>query len=116
LRSWQVLPRIGRHDKIRGEKKGGTTMQTMNVSLPDAMKHFIDAQVEAGGYSSTSEYVRALVRDAQQRQAKARLETLLLEALDSGDPTAMTKEDWDAIRQAGLARLRARAAAPPDAP
>ena len=35
-------------------------MQTMNVSLPDAMKHFIDAQVAAGGYSSTSEYVRAL--------------------------------------------------------
>ena len=91
-------------------------MQTMNVSLPDAMKHFIDAQVATGGYSSTSEYVRALVRDEQQRQAKARLETLLLEALDSGDSTAMTKEDWDAIRQEGLARLRARAAAPHDAP
>ena len=85
-------------------------MQTMNISLPDAMKHFIDAQVAAGGYSSASEYVRALVRDAQQRQAKARLEALLLEALDSGDPTVMSKEDWDAIRREGLARLRARAA------
>jgi hypothetical protein len=40
----------------------------------------------------------------------------LLEALDSGDPTAMTREDWDAIRQEGLARLRARAAASHDAP
>ena len=89
----------------------------MNVSLPDAMKHFIDAQVAAGGYSSTSEYVRVLVRDAQQRQAQARLETLLLAALDSGDPTAMTHEDWDAISQEGLARLRARSATPPhDAP
>jgi antitoxin ParD1/3/4 len=87
-------------------------MQTMNISLPDAMKHFIDAQVATGGYSSASEYVRALVRDAQQRQAKTRLEALLLEALDSGDSTAMTKEDWDAIRREGLARLRARAAAP----
>ena len=85
-------------------------MQTMNVSLPDAMKHFIDAQVAAGGYSSVSEYIRALVRDEHQRQAKARLEALLLEALDSGDPTAMTQEDWDAIRREGLARLRARAA------
>ena len=83
-------------------------MQTMNISLPDSMKHFIDTQVAAGGYSSTSEYVRALVRDAQQRQAKARLEALLLEALDSGDPTVMTKEDWDAIRREGLARLRTR--------
>ena len=82
----------------------------MNVSLPDAMKHFIDAQVAAGGYSSVSEYIRALVRDEQQRQAKARLEALLLEALDSGDPTAMTQEDWDVIRREGLARMRARAA------
>lgn len=90
-------------------------MQTMNISLPDAMKHFIEGQVAAGGYSSASEYVRALVRDEQQRQAKARLETLLLEALDSGDPTAMTKADWDAIRQEGLARLRARSAPPHDA-
>jgi antitoxin ParD1/3/4 len=89
-------------------------MQTMNISLPDAMKHFIEGQVEAGGYSSASEYVRALVRDEQHRQAKARLETLLLEALDSGDPTAMTKADWDAIREEGLARLRARSAPPHD--
>lgn len=87
-------------------------MQTMNISLPDTMKHFIDAQVAEGGYSSASEYVRALVRDEQKRQAKARLKALLLEALDSGDPTVMTKEDWDAIRREGLARLRTRSAAP----
>jgi len=91
-------------------------MQTMNISLPDSMKHFIEGQVAAGGYSSASEYVRALVRDAQQRHAKARLETLLLEALESGDPTAMTREDWDAIRREGHARLHARSATPPDAP
>src|SRR5215831_13758191 len=91
------------------------TMQTMNISLPDTMKHFIDAQVAAGGYSSASEYVRALVRDEQKRQARVRLETLLLEALDSGDPTAMTKADWDAIRREGLARLRARSTPPPEA-
>jgi antitoxin ParD1/3/4 len=91
------------------------TMQTMNISLPDTLKHFIDAQVAAGGYSSASEYVRALVRDDQKRQARVRLETLLLEALDSGDPTVMTKADWDAIRREGLARLRARSTPPPEA-
>ncbi len=90
-------------------------MQTMNISLPDSMKHFIEGQVAAGGYSSASEYVRALVRAEQQRQAKARLETLLLEALDSGDATTMTKEDWDALRRAGLARLRANSPASPSA-
>ena len=113
LAVWQLLPIIGMHGTVPGEKKGGgTAMQTMNISLPDTMKHFIDAQVAAGGYSSASEYVRALVRDAQQRQAKARLETLLLEALDSGDPTVMSKEDWDTIRREGLARLRTYPAAP----
>lgn len=90
-------------------------MQTMNISLPDSMKHFIEGQVAAGGYSSASEYVRALVRADQQRQAKARLETLLLEALDSGDATTMTPEDWDAIRREGLARLRAHSPASPGA-
>ena len=83
----------------------------MHISLPDSMKHFIEGQVAAGGYSSASEYVRALVRAEQQRQAKARLETLLLEALDSGDAITMTPEDWDAIRREGLARLRANSSA-----
>ena len=42
-------------------------------------------------------------------------ETLPPEALDSGDPTIMTEEDWDAIRREGLARLRTRSAPPHDA-
>lgn len=90
-------------------------MPTMNISLPDAMKQFIEGQVAEGGYSSVSEYVRALVRDAQHQHAKARLEALLLEALDSGDATVMTPGDWDAIRREGLARVRARTAPSHDA-
>src|SRR5215472_10602172 len=77
------------------------TMQTMNISLPDTMKHFIDAQVAAGGYSSASEYVRALVRDEQKRQARVRLETLLLEPWEIGDPTGMTKGNGTPIRGEG---------------
>ncbi len=88
-------------------------MQTMNISLPDAMKEFLDTQVAEGGYSSVSEYVLALVRDAQQQQAKARLEAVLLESLDSGDATVMTPDDRDAIRREGLARLRAHTAPSP---
>ena len=37
-------------------------MQTMNISLPDPMKHFVEEQVSMGGYSSVSEYVRELIR------------------------------------------------------
>ncbi|MCY3634675.1 MAG: type II toxin-antitoxin system ParD family antitoxin [bacterium] len=37
-------------------------MTTMNVSLPDDLKSFVDSQVNDGNYGSTSEYVRNLIR------------------------------------------------------
>jgi len=44
------------------------TMSTMNISLPDAMKTFVDEQVAQGGYSTSSEYMRELIRKEQDRQ------------------------------------------------
>lgn len=38
---------------------------TMNVSLPEELKSFVDAQAERGGYGSTSEFVRDLIRREQ---------------------------------------------------
>ena len=43
-------------------------MSTMNVSLPDELKSFVDARVDTGGYGSTSEYVRYLIRRDQDRE------------------------------------------------
>ena len=43
-------------------------MGTMNISLPDALKAFVDAQVETGLYGTSSEYVRELIRKDQDRQ------------------------------------------------
>ena len=37
-------------------------MTTMNVSLPDELKDFVDDRVDQSGYGSTSEYVRDLIR------------------------------------------------------
>jgi antitoxin ParD1/3/4 len=49
-------------------------MSTMNVSLPDDLKSFVDAQVSEGSYGSTSEYVRDLIRrDHDRRQLRAAL-------------------------------------------
>lgn len=47
----------------------------MNVSLPQALKFFVDEQVNARGYGTSSEYVRDLIRKDQDRQ---RLRGLLL--------------------------------------
>ena len=81
-------------------------MQTMNISLPDPMKEFVEERVSAGAYSSASEYVRELVRADQKRHAKEELEQILLNAMNSGDPFEVTPEMLEGVKQ----KLRARAA------
>ena len=55
-------------------------MSTMNISLPDSLKAFIDEQLEARGFGTTSEYVRELIRKDRDRQ---RLRAVLLEGAAS---------------------------------
>jgi antitoxin ParD1/3/4 len=81
-------------------------MQTMNISLPDPMKQFVEDRVNAGAYSSVSEYVRELVRADQKRHAKEELEQILLNAMNSGDPFEVTPEMLEDVKQ----KLRVRAA------
>ena len=62
-------------------------MSTMNISLPEALRSFVERQVTARGYGSLSEYVRELIRKDQDRQ---RLRDLLLEGAAS--PSAVTAD------------------------
>ena len=80
----------------------------MNISLPDEMRAFVEEQLKSGGYSTASEYVRELIRDAQRHAAQNRLEALLLEGLDSGDPIEVTPESWRELRDEAHRRLAAR--------
>ena len=80
-------------------------MTTMNISVPDEMKAFVEAQMTEEGYASASEYLRALIRDAQKRRAKRELEAKFREAMESGPTTPMTREDWDSIEAEALHRL-----------
>lgn len=64
-------------------------MTTMNISLPDELKSFVDAQV-AGRYSTSSEYVRELIRREQDRE---KLRNLLLEGAAS-PPAGPADEAW----------------------
>jgi antitoxin ParD1/3/4 len=64
------------------------------------MGDYIEEQVAQGGYSSASEYFRELVRQDQKQRANERLQTMLLEGLNSGNATEMTAQDWEDIRQA----------------
>jgi len=80
-------------------------MTTMNISLPDEMRAFIEAEMATEGFASASEYLRTLIREAQKRRAKQALEEKFREALESGPATPMTKEDWVALRREALEGL-----------
>ena len=55
-------------------------MSTMNISLPDSLKEQVDARIEGGGFGTSSEYVRELIRRDLARQS---LRALLLDGLES---------------------------------
>jgi antitoxin ParD1/3/4 len=80
-------------------------METMNIALPDSMKHFVQDRVSEGGYSSVSEYVRDLIRSDQRRKAEERIDALLLEGLDSGPPIPVTPEYWEEKKRKLTERL-----------
>lgn len=85
-------------------------MQTMNISLPDPMKQYVEEQVTAGDYSSASEYMRELVRADQKRNAREKLEQTLLESLREGEPEEATSEFWNTLRGELAKRSKARRA------
>lgn len=75
-------------------------MATMNISLPETLKEFVDAQVQTRGYSTSSEYVRELIRNDQVRQGEQRLALLMLEGLESGTAIPVDEGYWDNKRTA----------------
>jgi antitoxin ParD1/3/4 len=72
-----------------------TAMTTMNVSIPDELKAFVDEQVGSGGYGSTSEFVRDLIRREQDRQ---RLRTLLFDGAESAPGPIADHEYFTTVR------------------
>ncbi len=63
-------------------------MSTMNISLPETLKSFVDSQVSEGDYGSSSEYMRELLRKEKDR---VRLRDLLLE----GAASPVSDTVWD---------------------
>lgn len=63
-------------------------MATMNVSLPDPMKDWVEAQAQTGRYSNASDYVRDLIRrDQESRATRAELQDLITAGFESGIST-----------------------------
>jgi antitoxin ParD1/3/4 len=68
---------------------------TMNISLPETLRDFVEEAVSAGGYSSVSEYMRELVRQAKTEKE---LEDRLLTALDSADLGPVDPELFEGLK------------------
>jgi len=79
-------------------------MATMNVSLPDAMKTWVEDRTRSGRYSNASDYVRDLIRRDQDRAEKiAKMQALIDEASASGEG----QRSMEQIEQEAQARLSA---------
>jgi antitoxin ParD1/3/4 len=68
-------------------------MATMNISLPDTMRSFVEEELTEGGYQTASEYFRDLVRERQQYKAQQKFEALIAVGLAS-EPIVTTPEFW----------------------
>lgn len=71
-------------------------MSTMNISLPDSLKAFVDEQVSQRGYGTSSEYVRELIRRDQDR---LQLRNLLLAGALSAPTEPVNETYFEGLRE-----------------
>jgi antitoxin ParD1/3/4 len=83
-------------------------MSNISISLPEDLQAYVDEQITKAGYASASEYfLRLMERDRQRQQAKATLDSLLLEGIDSLDRQEgieATDDWWEQERCSLLAK------------
>jgi antitoxin ParD1/3/4 len=75
----------------------GRMTVTMNISLPELLRDHVHQRVAEGGFANASDFVRALIREDRERQAKAKLEVMLMEGVRSGDPEEADGAYWESL-------------------
>ncbi len=71
-------------------------MTILNISLPESIQAFVAQQVDKGGYGTVNEYILDLL--CQEKAKVERVESLLLEGLDSGEAFEVTDDWWEQKR------------------
>lgn len=72
-------------------------MTTLNISLPNNLREWIDARIKKGDYSSASDYMRDLIRSDQKKLVQ--IDDILLEGINSGEALEITSAFWEKKRQ-----------------
>ncbi|MCC6322657.1 MAG: type II toxin-antitoxin system ParD family antitoxin [Phycisphaerales bacterium] len=89
-----------------------SSRSNLNLSVPPPLKKWIERRAKSGGFEDSGEFVRHLLREAwQEDELDPDLEAALLDGLNSGPATPMTKADWAEIRSEGRRRVAATKAA-----
>jgi len=86
---------------------GIMSMTTLNISLPEKLRGFVEEKIARGGYGTISEYVRELIRN-DERSEQDRFEAFIAETYASGDPEPLTKKDIERARAEVRRRIAAR--------
>jgi len=79
--------------------KPESELTTLNISLPRPQREFVEAEAARTGCTTTSEYVRRLIHEAQKRAGQEALDRKLLDGLASGKPIDITPEYWEKKRR-----------------
>ena len=78
-------------------------MATMNISLPEPLKDWVQSQTERGQYANSSDYVRDLIRKDQQQEEKLlAFQKAITEGLESGEPKEF---DMDSFKKRMMAEM-----------
>ncbi|WP_119389311.1 type II toxin-antitoxin system ParD family antitoxin [Taklimakanibacter lacteus] len=80
-------------------------MATMNVSLPDLMKDWVEAQMKTGRYANASDYVRDLIRKDQERSGKI---AAMQRFVDEGSKSGAGNRSKDELFSSAVTRTKAR--------
>ena len=82
-------------------------MASINISLTDSLKDFVEERVKKSDFSTPSDYIRSLIRSDRLQSEEALVQSLLLRGIASGAPQKMSVRDWDALwKNAGRTRKK----------
>lgn len=76
----------------------GEYMTQLEISLPDDLQKFVEAEAAAGRYGSPAAYVQDVLRALWKEKAKAQLEQVLVMASESGPPIEVTAQFWSELK------------------
>ena len=70
-------------------------MTTLQLSVPDEMRKFVEEEAAKGGYGSTEAYLRSLILYAQRQKEQEHLEEMLVAGIESGNPIVADEAYWE---------------------